>query len=142
MRCHFKNAVCFSCSLKWHMAKACRGTRAQEQGQLDEAAVAAGVEYRQLFCISQMAFPLPKYVVDVEVASEQVKMEVDLGAAWYIISQKEFEKTISGKAWEAASTKHSARHLDQAGSRSFMESYGASKVQGQKLQVAVTGRRE
>lgn len=61
--CRFKNAVCFSCSQKGHIAKTCRGPRTQEQGQLDETAVAAGAEHSHLSCISQVTNGAPKYVL-------------------------------------------------------------------------------
>ncbi|XP_042150249.1 uncharacterized protein LOC121838218 [Ixodes scapularis] len=56
-----------------------------------------GTEYDSLFSIGQVASAVPKYVVEVEIGGENVKMEVDSGAARSIISQREFKKLVASK---------------------------------------------
>lgn len=97
VRCRFKNAKCFKCSGKGHIERACKANKTQAQDQLAQTTGDTGTEYDSLFSIGQVASAVPKYVVDVEIGGENVKMEVDSGAARSIISQREFQKLVVSK---------------------------------------------
>ncbi|CAN7938977.1 unnamed protein product [Ixodes hexagonus] len=90
IRFKFRNAVCFSCSDKGHISKACRTRqKSQLQHHVDDAASPVKTEY-DLLNISQVRSGYPKYVVTVDIGGERASMGVDLGAARSIISEKEF----------------------------------------------------
>ncbi|XP_072142327.1 uncharacterized protein [Dermacentor andersoni] len=92
-RCRFKTAVCFNCSVKGHLAKACRKKqKGQVNHQLEDMSNSEQTEYDDMLNISQVTSGCPKFMVAVSIGGEIVSMEVDSGAARSIISENTFSK--------------------------------------------------
>ena len=118
--CRFKDAVCNNCRKKGHLAKICRAPRQirdprvnKKKSQAHRGAhwVDTGQSERDsdtdselpLFKIKDSSKAVHPITVDMEINGKALNMEVDTGAAVYIISKATYQKLFSHVPLKSAS---------------------------------------
>ena len=120
--CQFKNAECFHCHRKGHLAKCCRvpknPNKSNNYGKAVNtiSVVESAGEYEEIFQINNNK--IPPIMINIKINGTPVKMELDTGAARSIMPKAIYEQT-----WPIASERPMLQKCNVK-----LETYGGTQL--------------